>query len=132
MDNLFVRQSPWRTFLMAETVNTPQRKARSTKAKSAEAPKTNKLNGTQMNGAAEAKGAAKPRKTAAKKNNVVEIAAPAATPREPAAASRIPAAISHEQVALLAHRFWYERGCEHGHHEEDWRRAEQELRGKAS
>jgi len=40
--------------------------------------------------------------------------------------------ISHDQVALLAHRFWIERGRKHGHHEEDWFRAEQELRAKAS
>ena len=40
--------------------------------------------------------------------------------------------ISHDEVAILAHRFWKERGRNHGHHEEDWFRAEQELRGKAS
>ena len=40
--------------------------------------------------------------------------------------------ISHDQVALLAHRFWIERGYVHGRHEEDWFRAEQELRSKAS
>jgi hypothetical protein len=39
---------------------------------------------------------------------------------------------SHEQIAQLAHRFWAERGHKHGHHEDDWLRAEQELRGKAS
>ena len=39
--------------------------------------------------------------------------------------------ISHEQVAELAHRFWNERGGAHGHHEEDWFRAEQLLRGNA-
>jgi len=39
---------------------------------------------------------------------------------------------SHEQIAQLAHRFWAERGHQHGHHEDDWLRAEQELRGKAS
>jgi hypothetical protein len=39
---------------------------------------------------------------------------------------------SHEQIAKLAHRYWAERGHQHGHHEEDWLRAEQELRGKAS
>jgi hypothetical protein len=39
--------------------------------------------------------------------------------------------ISHEQVAELAHRFWNERGRAHGHHEEDWFRAEQLLRGNA-
>ena len=39
---------------------------------------------------------------------------------------------THEQIALLAHRYWSERGYQHGRHEEDWHRAEQELRGKAS
>jgi len=40
--------------------------------------------------------------------------------------------ISHDQVAQLAHRFWNERGRVHGHHEEDWFRAEQALRSRAS
>lgn len=40
--------------------------------------------------------------------------------------------ISHDQVAQLAHRFWAERGRTHGHHEEDWFRAEQEIRSRAS
>ncbi len=40
--------------------------------------------------------------------------------------------ISHDQVAKLAHRFWNERGQTHGHHEEDWFRAEKALRSKAS
>jgi hypothetical protein len=40
--------------------------------------------------------------------------------------------VSYEQVAMLAHRYWIERGRRHGNHQEDWFRAEQELRGKAS
>jgi hypothetical protein len=40
--------------------------------------------------------------------------------------------ITHDQVALLAHRFWIERGRGHGRHEEDWFRAERELHAKAS
>jgi hypothetical protein len=40
--------------------------------------------------------------------------------------------VSHDQVAQLAHRFWNERGRTHGRHEEDWYRAEQALRSKAS
>jgi hypothetical protein len=40
--------------------------------------------------------------------------------------------VPHEQVAQLAHKYWAERGHQHGHHEEDWLRAEQELRAKAS
>jgi hypothetical protein len=67
---------------------------------------------------AKPKAAAKPRKTAAKSNgvpsNVTEMKPPI------------------DQVAKLAHRFWAERGHKHGHHEEDWYRAEQELRGMAS
>lgn len=64
------------------------------------------------------KAAAKPRKPAAKKTAVP--------------AKVTPISISHEKVAELAHRFWAERGGAHGHHEEDWFRAEQELCGKAS
>lgn len=40
--------------------------------------------------------------------------------------------VSHDQVAQLAHHFFVERGCEHGHDAEDWRRAEQEIRARAS
>jgi hypothetical protein len=40
--------------------------------------------------------------------------------------------VSHELVAQLAHRFWSERGYKHGYDAEDWFRAEQELRSKAS
>lgn len=41
-------------------------------------------------------------------------------------------AVTHEQIAVLAHRFWNERGRQHGHDAEDWLRAEQTLIGKAS
>jgi hypothetical protein len=64
------------------------------------------------------KAAAKPRKPAAKKTGVL--------------AKVTSISISREKVAELAHSFWAERGGAHGHHEEDWLRAEQELRGKAS
>ena len=40
--------------------------------------------------------------------------------------------VTQEEVAALAHRYWAERGYKHGNHVEDWFRAEQELRGKAS
>jgi hypothetical protein len=62
----------------------------------------------------------------------------ATKPRKPAPKKTVVSAkvnghsISHEQVAQLAYRFWTERGHKHGHHEEDWFRAERELRGKAS
>jgi hypothetical protein len=74
-----------------------------------------------------AKAPAKPRKTAAKKtttvSNVTEITS----------SSNVSSAkLSYEQVALLAHKYWAERGHKHGHDAEDWFRAEQELRSKAS
>jgi hypothetical protein len=34
----------------------------------------------------------------------------------------------HEQVAALAYALWQERGCPEGSPEEDWFRAEKELR----
>ncbi len=40
--------------------------------------------------------------------------------------------VSREEIAILAHRFWLERGGQHGHDAEDWLRAEQTLLGKAS
>ncbi len=43
-----------------------------------------------------------------------------------------PTIVSHEEIRVLAHRFWAERGHPHGNPEHDWFRAEQELRGKAS
>ena len=73
---------------------------------------------TVKKASAKPKAAAKPRKTAAKKttgNGVVTQMT-----------------LSHEQVAQLAHQFWAERGHQHGHHEEDWYRAEQTLLQHAS
>lgn len=68
---------------------------------------------------------AKPRKAAVKKSaavsNLTQMAAPAESNGH-----------SFDDVAKLAHRYWAERGHKHGHHVEDWLRAEQELRGKAS
>lgn len=65
---------------------------------------------------------AKPRKSAPRKK--------AATAVE--TAPQPEHAVTHEQVAQLAHRYFTERGQKHGHHEDDWFRAERELRGKAS
>lgn len=78
-----------------------------------------------------AKAPARPRKTAAKKS-----AAPAngAAPTNGAIHSNVTEMkASHDQIAQLAHRYWAERGHKHGHHVEDWLRAEHELlSGKAS
>lgn len=60
----------------------------------------------------------KPRKTGAK-NGSAKVQA-------------MPSAPSHEQIEELARRYWAERGYKDGHSEEDWLRAERELRGKAS
>jgi hypothetical protein len=58
----------------------------------------------------------KPRKAPAKKKTIVE-----------AAESIVIIRPTHEQIAVLAHRFWAERGYTHGAHEQDWLRAEREL-----
>jgi len=34
---------------------------------------------------------------------------------------------THEQIAMLAHRYYEERGWQDGFHEQDWYRAEREL-----
>ena len=80
------------------------------------------------------KAAAKPRKTAAKKTpaNADPVSSNHhGTPENHSAHSNQPP-VSHDEVARLAHRLWKERGHHHGQHEEDWYRAEQELRGEAS
>ena len=85
------------------------------------------------------KAPAKPRSSAAKTKAVIEeVAAPAKLQTVPAKAkpvaekATVAAAPTKEQIAQLAHRFWAERGWQHGSAEQDWLRAEQELRGKAS
>jgi len=83
-----------------------------------------------------AKPAAKPRKSTAKKKTEPVSADPIAINSHEASESRNTMtnqpAVSHDDVARLAHRYWKERGHRHGHHEDDWYRAEQELRGMAS
>ncbi|MGC2640046.1 MAG: DUF2934 domain-containing protein [Acidobacteriaceae bacterium] len=93
------------------------------------------------------KAPAKPRKTTAKKaaSAPKAVAAPDSThaPAKGAALAAAPApahtngaaaraSVSRAEVARLAHKFWAERGHQHGHHVEDWLRAEQELRKRAS
>ena len=68
------------------------------------------------------------KKTSASASATKEIA-----PKKKAPVSKVTAiGVSHEEIARLAHKFWAERGRQHGHDAEDWLRAEQELRGKAS
>jgi hypothetical protein len=64
------------------------------------------------------KSVVKPRNTAAKKavvGNEVQTIGP-----------------SREQIAELARKYWAERGWQDGYAEQDWLRAEDELRGIAS
>ncbi|HTS60784.1 MAG TPA: DUF2934 domain-containing protein [Candidatus Acidoferrales bacterium] len=83
-----------------------------------------------------------PRKTVTEKPIVVSAGGAAAVParRKPAAkratrsvdASAMVEAVaepSTEAIAMLAYSYWEARGCEGGSPEEDWLRAEQELRG---
>jgi hypothetical protein len=53
-----------------------------------------------------------------------------ATPkrRKPAVKKTAPAQPSQEQIARLAEKYWAERGWPEGSPEQDWLRAEQELK----
>jgi hypothetical protein len=67
------------------------------------------------------KAPAKPRKSAAK-----------ATPVTAETIETRPVTVSHEEIRKLAHQYWIDGGHRHGHQQEDWQRAEQELRRRAS
>ena len=76
-----------------------------------------------------------PKKT--KATSTSRAAKKATTPKKPGMADLLtmpsPAhAPSHDEIADLARKYWAERGYSDGHQEEDWLRAEHELRGKAS
>jgi Protein of unknown function (DUF2934) len=71
-----------------------------------------------IEGAKKAKAPAKPRKTAAKKEQAVRAANPAKPPRE--------------EIEKLARSYWAQRGYQDGSAEQDWLRAEQELLKRAS
>lgn len=38
---------------------------------------------------------------------------------------------SYEDISMLAYSYWQARGCQGGSPDEDWRRAERELRARA-
>jgi hypothetical protein len=65
-----------------------------------------------------AKTPAKPRKAANKKTESVATLAPTMP--------------SHEEIQNLAQKYWAQRGFQDGQAEQDWLRAEQELRQLAS
>jgi hypothetical protein len=75
------------------------------------------------------------KKTTTRKKTSASASAPTsiASKRKASSKNEAPtASVSAEEIARLAHRFWAERGFQHGHDAEDWLRAEQALRGKAS
>jgi hypothetical protein len=85
--------------------------------------------------------ARKPRTAATPKAEIAAAETKAKTAAPKTAAKKKPAPksksnlllmVSREEIAVLAHRFWLERGGQHGHDAEDWIRAEQTLIGKAS
>ena len=45
---------------------------------------------------------------------------------------RTTSANEQEEIAKLAYQFFVDRGCEHGHDQEDWLRAEQVVRSRRS
>jgi Protein of unknown function (DUF2934) len=52
----------------------------------------------------------------------------AAKPRKPAAKKQAAPAPTREEIARLAEKFWAERGWPEGSPEQDWLRAEHELK----
>ena len=77
-----------------------------------------------------AKAPAKPRKaTATAKTATAETKAKTTKAKTTPLAVYVP---THEEIALLAERYWAERGWQDGAAEQDWLRAEQELLAKAS
>jgi hypothetical protein len=115
---------------MAEKALKADKPARSATVKKAAASKAAKTTG-EVVVEAKPKAPAKSGKAAAPKKALARVT-PIDINREPAGAKVSPSRISSEQVARLAHQYWLERGCQHGHDAEDWFRAEQELHSKAS
>jgi hypothetical protein len=113
---------------MAETVKKASSTKAPAKARKTAAPKaadtTTTQNGTTSN--ATAAGNAPVAVTAASPKTA------ASTKTVNGASNVTPFRYSHDQVAQLAHKYWAERGGRDGHHLDDWFRAEQELRSKAS
>jgi hypothetical protein len=74
----------------------------------------------------------KPRTTKAKTEQPVNGAPQGQAAERSARSVPGPRMVSQDEIRNLAHKYWVERGRPHGGHEQDWYRAEQELRGKAS
>lgn len=69
-------------------------------------------------------------------SDVVESAGNMTEPRAmgganaPANEAVLNAGVNREEIAALAHSYWAARGYQHGSHEEDWLRAERELKSR--
>ena len=72
--------------------------------------------------------AAPPRRKPASTKRAKHSASPAEKPSEPAATAPV-CAPSPDEIARLAYSYWEARGYAGGSSEEDWLRAEMELRG---
>ena len=112
---------------MEEKANKPSKAAT---VKNSAAPKTAKAPGEAVK-EVKAKAPAKSIKTAVPEKAMATVTRIDVN-RESASASRSLIGISAEEIARLAHHYWLERGCQHGQDAEDWFRAEQALRSKAS
>jgi hypothetical protein len=112
---------------MADKEGTPKKAATAKKAAVPKAAKTT----SEAVMEAKPKAPAKPRKAAAPEKAMASVT-PIDINREPAQVTVSPTRVSTDEIARLAHQYWQERGCQHGRDAEDWFRAEQELRGKAS
>jgi hypothetical protein len=79
-----------------------------------------------------AKAPAKPVAAAAKSaNTATKSVANTATKKVAVAQGEAARTPSHAEIAQLAHHYWIERGHPHGSHEQDWLRAEKELKKKS-
>ncbi|RZU42342.1 DUF2934 domain-containing protein [Edaphobacter modestus] len=72
--------------------------------------------------------AAAPKPAAPKKKPAARIVAEAPTVQPPVDATRRDVQPTQMQIAERAHHYFVERGRQHGFHEQDWLRAERELR----
>jgi hypothetical protein len=70
-----------------------------------------------------------PRVSKTKGSGPRRAAAPAAAPPPAARTAESPGGpITRDEIARLAHSYWQARGCTGGSPEEDWFRAEEELK----
>lgn len=58
----------------------------------------------------------------------VGVLTQAASAEPISAESELPGEVGHEEIAKLAYTYWIARGYSHGSAEEDWLRAERELK----